>query len=423
MILLALLALAHDDAPPSLAPVPVAATEVPIGAPRTVSLGPGEDLQAAIRALPAGSTVDLAPGVYAGPLFVDRTLTLRAKPGAVVQGNGRGTVVIITANDVLISGLAVRGGGSDATQGDAGVLVAGDRVRLDHVDVTDALIGIDLRDADDGALTNCRVTGDPDGAVSQRGDGIRLWESDGNTLEGNTLTSVRDLVVWYSEHNTLSGNIVTDSRYGTHFMHASFNTVVDSHFEDDIVGIFVMYSEGMVLTNNVVARANGAAGMGFGFKESDAITVSNNRLYGNTTGVYLDGTPHRIGGLAAFTDNTIAYNHAGLRLHGGETGAEFKGNRFHENATQVTVDGRADASGTLFEGNAWSDYTGYDLDRDGIGDLVYAPRALTSTLAQRRPNMAFFTDTAAAGLLDLLAEAFPMFAPRPILTDVRPVLG
>lgn len=419
----ALFARAGEDDAPILAPVPVAVAPIPVGPPRTLDLHAGDDMSAAIHGLPAGSTLTVEAGVYRGPVHVDRPLTIRAESGAVIEGAGTGTVLVITADDVTVLGLAVRGGGSDATQGDAGVLVAGQRVRLEGVDVSDALTGIDLRAADDGAVVGCHVTGKSGSALSQRGDGLRLWESDRNRIEGNTLANVRDLVVWYSEYNTIAGNHVTGSRYGSHFMHASHNTVTGNAYTDDIVGVFVMYSNDLQLTDNVVARANGAAGMGFGFKESDAITVTGNRVFGNTTGIYLDHTPHRIGGLASFVDNTLAYNHAGLRIHGSETGAEFRSNRFHENATQVSVDGRADASGTLFEGNNWSDYTGYDLDRDHFGDIPYAPSALSSTLTQRRPAMAFFSNTTAAGLLDLLAMAFPMFAPRPVLVDARPALG
>lgn len=423
MILLLALALAEDHAPPALEALVVAPARIPVGPPRTVRTAEGDDLERVIQDLPAGSTLLLGRGVYRGPVRIDRPLTVLAEVGAVLEGSGTGTVLSIVAADVTVRGLAVRGGGADATKGDAGVLVAGDRVRLEGVDVSDALTGIDLREADDGAVVDCTVHGRPDRALSQRGDGLRLWESDGNRVERNTLIGVRDLVVWYSEQNHLEGNRVSRSRYGAHFMHASHNVVQGNHFENDVVGVFVMYSDDLRLVDNLVVGANGAAGMGFGFKESDDLLVTGNRIFGNTTGVYLDGTPHRLGGSAAFSNNTLAYNHTGLRLHGGQAGAAFQTNRFHENATQVSVDGRADATGTHFERNFWSDYTGYDLDDDDVGDLPYAPRSFSGALTQRRPALAFFSHTAAAGLLDLLAEAFPMFAPRPILVDARPVLS
>ena len=269
MILLALygiaiVALAGEHDAPELAIVPLVTAEIPSGPPQAVRLTPGADIPAAIHALTAGSTLTLAPGTYQGPVHIDRQLTLVAEPGAILAGAGTGTVLIITANDVTVQGLAVQGGGSDATQGDAGVLVAGQRVHLERLEVKDVLTGIDLRAADDGAVIDCRVIGSAERAVSQRGDGLRLWESDRNRIEGNDLTNVRDLVVWYSEGNTLTHNHVTHSRYGSHFMHASHNVVQGNEYSDDVVGVFVMYSDDLLLTDNVVARANGAAGMGFG---------------------------------------------------------------------------------------------------------------------------------------------------------------
>ncbi|MBI3180145.1 MAG: hypothetical protein HYZ27_10815, partial [Deltaproteobacteria bacterium] len=40
--------------------------------------------------------------------------------------------------------------------------------------------------------------------LGQRGDGIRLWESDHNRIDANILVGVRDLVVWYSEDNVIA---------------------------------------------------------------------------------------------------------------------------------------------------------------------------------------------------------------------------
>lgn len=417
-----LAALAQEHAAPEVAKVAPVAADIPEGPPRDVSVAPGEDLQAAIRALPAGSTVRLGPGDHAGPLFVDRPLVLEGK-GAILRGKGEGTVLILAADDCAVRDLHVTGGGDDPTAGDAGVLIAGDRAVVERVRVTETLIGVDFREADDGVLRDSEIRGWEQRPLSMRGDGVRLWESYGNRVERNRLVGVRDLVVWYSARNVVVDNEVRDSRYGTHFMHADDNAVERNRYIDDVVGVFVMYSEAIALRDNLVTGADGAAGMGFGFKESNRTLATGNRLVGNTTGVYLDGTPHRIGGDALFQDNVLAFNDVGVRFHGGSAGARFLANDIHENGVQVAVDGNADATRHTFQGNRWSDYAGYDLDRDGYGDLPYELRSFTGGLVQRRPAMRFFTGTVAAGLLDLLATAFPMFAPRALLTDARPEMG
>lgn len=415
-----------DHALAAPAPVVLAApglsAAVPSGPPVTATAAPGADLAALIRGLPAGSTLKLAPGRYAGPLVIDRPLVLEGG-GATLIGQGRGTVLTLASTDVTVRDLTVTGGGHDPTTGDSGVLVGGDRFRLESLTIDDVFIGIDVRMASHGVITHCTLTGPEDAPIGVRGDGIRLWESHDNLVEHNRLEHVRDVVVWYSESNTFDDNDVHRSRYGLHFMHASGNTVTNNRLLDDVVGVFVMYSDRITLTDNVVAGANGAAGMGFGFKESDLLTVERNRLVGDTTGIYLDTTPNRIGGTATFRGNLLAHDHVGLRLHGVRAGAVFEDNEWHENVVQVAVDGGGQAPELRFEHNRWSDYVGYDLDGDGFGDLPYSPRLYSRGLFDRRPVARFFDGTAAAGLLDFLSEAFPMWAPAPLVHDDRPRLG
>ena len=422
MILLLALTWAQEHALVVPATTEVAVLPVPDGVPRTERVRVGEDIQSRLAQLPAGSTLVLEAGNHRGPLHIDRSVVLIAEPGAQLHGGGSGTVLVIAAPDTVVRDLAIRGGGRDATKGDAGIIVAADRVRLEHLDIAETLVGVDFRMASHSALLDSTIRGWDDLPMGQRGDGIRLWESDDNLVQGNSLVGVRDIVVWYSEGNTVAGNRVTGSRYGTHFMHADRSVVRGNEYRDNVVGVFVMYSDEIELTGNTVRDASGAAGVGFGFKDSDRVAVTDNRLVGNTTGIYLDNTPHRVGGWARFQSNLLAYNTTGVRLHGAQDGAQFAGNEFHENAVPVSADGRADTSGTQFDGNAWSDYTGYDMNNDGIGDVPWELRAVSITLLARTPNVAYFHGTLAAGLLDLFAAAFPMFAPPAIARDPRPVL-
>lgn len=425
ILLLALLAAApapeaeHTAAAPSA--VALGGRAVPEGPPRTLRVGPGEPLDAAVGSLPAGSTLVLLPGEHAGPLLIDRPLTVEG-PGHVV-GGGTGSVVVVGAPDVTLRDLEISGSGHDATMGDAGLLIGADRFRVERVHIHDTFLGIDVRMADDGLIADCLVEGREAGPIGVHGDGIRLWESDRNELRGNHLEHVRDVVAWYSEHNRFLGNVVRNSRYGLHFMHADHVLVADNRFEDDIVGVFVMYSEDVTLRDNLVVGADGAAGMGFGFKEADGVVAERNRLLASTVGVYLDNTPNRPDRGATFTGNLLAYDHVGIRFHGVHAGAVFEGNEVHEAQIPVAVDGNTTAAAARFEGNRWSDYAGYDLDGDGYGDLPHAPRRLSRAVVDRSPAAAFFDGTPAALLIDLVGGAFPMWAPPPLFTDPRPRLG
>jgi nitrous oxidase accessory protein len=427
LLLLLALALAGDDAGTHAAVAPralaVAATDVPPGPPRTLTVTPGADLQAVVRTLPAGSTLVLGAGVHRGRIVVDRPMTLRGEAGAVIDGGGTGSVVVVVAHDVVVSDLRVTGGGTLPQEDDAGVVVQADRFRVERVVVDHVYLGIDLRRAHDGVVRGCTVSGDPDGSYSKRGDGIRLWEAHRDVVEGNTLQGVRDLVLWYSDDVVVRDNVVRGSRYGTHLMHASGAHVERNRYEDDVVGVFVMYSDDVRVRGNRVQGALGPAGLGLGFKESDRVHVADNDLVGNTTGLYLDNTPHALRGEARFEGNLVAANDVGLRFHGAEHGPVFARNLVSGNRLDATVDGGGDASGSTFVGNTWGGYAGYDLDRDGVGDLPFELRSLSGSLVDHHPDVAFLTGSPAAALLDLFAAAFPMWAPKPLLRDEAPRLS
>jgi nitrous oxidase accessory protein len=233
---------------------------------------------------------------------------------------------------------------------------------------------------------------------------------------------VRDLVIWYSDDNRVHGNVVRDSRYGTHLMHTTGNRIRDNRYEDNVVGVFVMYSDTLELEGNVVVGSHGEAGVGLGFKESSGVVARGNTLVDDTTAIYLDTTPHRANSYATFERNLIGANEVALRFHGRSGGATFTDNDFRGNRTLAQVDGRVSLDGVRFEHNHWSDYAGYDLDADGIGDVVFQAREVSAYIAERFPQFQYFVGTPAQALVELFASAFPMFAPDTLFSDPRPVL-
>ena len=72
-------------------------------------------LQALIDATPRGATLRLAPGVYAGPATIRVPMVVEGDHHAVIQGNGRGTVLSVEAQDVTLRGLRFQGSGIHTT--------------------------------------------------------------------------------------------------------------------------------------------------------------------------------------------------------------------------------------------------------------------------------------------------------------------
>jgi len=75
-----------------------------------------------------------------------------------------------------------------------------------------------------------------------------------------------------------------------------------------------------------------------------------------------------------------------------------------------------------WRGNYFADYTGYDLDGDGTGDVVYQLRSFEAELVTQRPGLAFFHGTPALGAADAVTRLVPIYERRTLLTDPAPRL-
>ena len=359
-------------------------------------------------------------GNYHGDLVVKRPLALRGARGATLDGSGSSTVITIDANDVTVEHLVVRHSGRRRTTEDAAIKATGDRVHLTDLRIEDTLFGVSLLACRNCVLERTVVNGF-DAAVELPGDGIKLWESHGSIVRGCVVDHVRDVVVWYTRGALLEDNVVRGSRYGTHFMYAHDAIVRRSHVEGNVVGIFVMYSKRVTVESNTLAGARGAAGMGVGFKDCDAARIHGNWIVANTTGAYLDA-PRTPDEAVVFEDNVFALNDVALRLHGADKGVGLRGNDFRENAVTIEIDGGGDALACDVRGNHFSDYEGYDLNGDGIGDVPYRVNAISSDLAEAHPALKLFQGTVAMQAIDAIAHAVPVLDGKTLLLDPAPLV-
>lgn len=379
---------------------------------------PGASIQAAIDD-PSTSAVCLSPGEYRGPIRITRTVTLWGPKGAVVRAAG-GTIVDVRAAGAAVLGLTLDGTGGRFDFLDGAVRLSANDTQVVGVDIVNAVFGILVERASRVRISDNHIAGSRDPATGLRGDTIRLWETRDSVIERNTIEDGRDLVVWYSRDNTIANNRVERGRYGLHFMYSHGNDVHDNVFLDGVVGVFVMYSRGLQIRDNVIANASGAAGMAIGLKDSGNIVVAGNRLIHDTIGIYIDSSPMQRGDRVEIRRNVIRLDDTGVVFHSNAKDLTIADNDFADNATQVRVDGRGDATRAAWTENYFDDYAGYDLDGNGTGDVPYELRSLSNQLVARTPNLALLRGTPALALVDAAAHLDPLYQPDPVLTDSAP---
>jgi len=255
-----------------------------------------------------------------------------------------------------------------------------------------------------------------------RGDAIRLWYSFRNKVTDNVIRDSRDTVVWYSRDNLIARNDARGGRYSLHFMYSQYNEVLDNHYEDNTVGIFLMYSDGVVVRGNHIARAAGSTGIGIGFKETSDVTIEDNRVLYNAVGLYLDVSPYQPDTTNRIRNNLVAYNGVAVRFLNDWQGNIFEGNRFKGNITNVVVEGGKSANRNEWSRNYWDDYEGFDRDRDGQGDTPYELYGYADRIWMDVPAAQFFKGSPMLEVLDFLERLAPFSQPDLLLRDAKPLM-
>ncbi len=383
--------------------------------------GPYTTIQAALADARDGDTIEVRPGTYAGPLVVDKSVTLEGMGWPIVNGGGQGTVVELTAPDVVLRGFEVRGSGAEPERNDSGIRASGARAIVENNRLRDVLFGIFVDGADDSVVRGNDVTSKEEYELGRKGDAIRLWYSQRVTVEGNHVHDARDVVMWYSTGAVMRDNLIEDSRYGVHLMYGDNALIERNRVLNNSVGIYVMYTNQVMIRQNVVRGQRGPSGYALGFKDADQVVVTGNVVVDNRAAVFLDGTPFRPDGLARFEENIFAFNDIGVALQPAVRGAAIEGNTFWENVEQVAVQGGGALGQNSWSGNFWSDYAGFDADGDGRGDTPYRSERFFEGIADREPRLRMLLYSPAVQAIEFAATAFPLVRPQPKLTDPAPL--
>jgi nitrous oxidase accessory protein len=85
-------------------------------------------------------------------------------------------------------------------------------------------------------------------------------------------------------------------------------------------------------------------------------------------------------------------------------------NNFVANTFDISTNGTLVLS--FFTGNYWDKYEGYDLNRDGIGDIPYHPLSLFSLIVENYPSAMLLYRSFMVSLLDHSEKIMPTLTPE-----------
>ncbi len=392
---------------------------------RQLHVGPGypyTHLEDALQAAQPGDTLIVHGGQY-GAIHIRKPLTLIGRDRPILNASKHGTVVIIDAPSVTLSGFRIENSGISLDYEDAGIAINAPHARIENNILKNTLFGIFLRRADSTIIRNNIVEGYASFDVPRRGDIIRIWYSNYVTLENNHIRHGRDVIIWFANHVQVLNNYIEDCRYGLHFMYSNNAEIRNNQMLYNSVGVYLMYSRHLNMRHNILVYNRGASGIGIGLKDFDDSMLEENLIADNRVGIFIDNTPRGITAHMTYRGNVIAFNDRGIESLSYVPRSLFTMNTFQDNYEQVSILGGGSysiASDTRWEANYWSDYVGFDADRDGFGDIPYRAEKVFEGLIDTHPELRILIYSPAIQALEFAARAFPIVRPEPKLVDRRP---
>jgi nitrous oxidase accessory protein len=379
--------------------------------------GPYRTVTAAIAAAPAGATVRVTAGRYLEPtIIIDHRLNVVGDSGAVLDGGGDHAIIIVRGYGVTIRGLEFVNTGISYREDRAAVRVAdAGQCTIDHNRFTGTFFAIYLARA-----TNCDVSGNvivgTPGREAATGNGIHLWASRDIRVTGNRISGHRDgIYLEFTRHADVRDNTSElNGRYGMHFMYTDSSVYVGNTFRSNGGGVAVMYSKVVTMERNLFTSNHGPTSYGLLLKEIQDARLVGNTFRHNTVGLLADGADRMVARRNTFEDNGW-----GIRMLASTVDGRVEGNTFTGNSFDVAVNGVG--TSTLFTGNWWDNYRGWDLDHDGIGDVPYHPVRLFALLVEHAQPALLLQRSLFVKVLDAAERALPVLTPAAV-ADARPLM-
>lgn len=311
-------------------------------------------IQEAINSANVGDTIFVRSGTYYEHVIVNKTLSLigENKETTIINGDCNGTVIIVRADNIIITGFTMRNsGGRPYGEGYYGGIVL--------IEVKDCVI------FGNGVLNNS--------------EGIWLYSSLNNIITSNSITNNYESIrLSCSNSNCIYRNDIANNWYGIYIInHSSNNNVTRNRIEanrEDCIRI-TYYADNNSIIGNYIA--NSAGGI-------ELYEASNNKIIGNSIvknydAILLDSSSSSNN---IISRNNIADNMVAINLWRARTQTYVYHNNFLGNKDQVYNDQSAIIwdNGYPSGGNYWSNYHGTDLfsglhqnvsGSDGIGDAPY----------------------------------------------------
>ncbi|NJC26979.1 nitrous oxide reductase family maturation protein NosD [Neolewinella antarctica] len=381
-------------------------------------VGPGAEFSALAPAIAAAAAHDhiivLAGHYRERELLIDKPLRLTAEPGVIIDAENRAEdIFLVTADSVEISGFTLQNVGvSYRYECSAIRLREVNNAKILDNRIINCYFGIYLETAGRTDVINNYIQNKFVREVNA-GNAIHAWKSEALRIHDNVVTGHRDGIYFeFVDDSTIEcndsyGNI----RYGLHFMFSNRDAYRGNIFRDNAAGVAVMFSHDIEMIENEFLHNWGGASYGLLLKEISDGRISHNRFFRNTIGILAEGANRLV-----ISENQFTRNGTAIDIKGNCLDNQVLANNFLANTFEVVTNSKH--NNNEFAANYWSGYLGYDLDRNGIGDVPYRPVDLFAKITHEIPAATMLLHSNIIDLLEIGEKNFPRLIPLDLIDSM-----
>jgi len=374
-------------------------------------------IQQAINMAENGDTVYVGGGFYyEGNLKLNKSIFLWSDENAVIDGQNKFETLTITVPNVKVQGFCFQNTGRTSIEDIAAI----------HIDKTHniSIINNRIENAFFGILSEgsntCRIEKNQISGIAVdenvTGNGIHNWKCDSMQILSNSISGHRDgIYMEFVSNSTIAKNKSTGNlRYGLHFMFSNNDLYEGNTFQKNGAGVAVMFSKHVDMYNNLFADNWGSSAFGLLLKEISGGNISGNIFKSNTTGAFFEGSAK-----LKMHKNQFLKNGWAFKIQASCEDIQMDSNNFIGNTFDIATNGTLVLN--TFENNYWDKYQGYDLSKDGIGDVPYQPVSLYSMITEKNPTTLLLMRSFLTDMLDKAEKVIPSITPEK-LKDNKPLM-
>lgn len=391
-----------------------------IASARIIIAGNGQAINSLAKAVSLaknGDTIVLKNGVYKeGNILLTKAITLLGEGNTVLDGQNKTELLTISGKNITVKKIIFRNAGYSAMDDFAAIkVIDASEILLEENTILNAYFAIHVANSVYCTIRNNTITGKP-GSEQLTGNGIHLWKSNHALIENNHVQGHRDGIYFeFVTESVIRKNLSEKNiRYGLHFMFSNDDHYAGNIFRNNGAGVAVMFSKKVRMEDNHFEENWGASAYGILLKEITDSHITHNTFLKNTAGIYMEGTSRM-----EIQKNIFKNNGWAIKVQASCDDNVFHHNNFHGNSFDVATNGTMMLN--KFYNNYWDKYEGYDLNKDGIGDVSYHPVSMYAMVVEQNPTTLILMRSFIVSLLDKAEKAIPSMTPED-LVDEKPMI-